>query len=208
MVLKKRIKKSIALALVGITLATPMMNGVLAIENTTNDNVGGNLLNTDSIPVYESEEAWDASGDNSEIVLVKNNNNNGARYQGGYTKYEYVTTKKANDVRVGYHPDFKTWGYWDGYYFSTRSKTSFSPSISLTWGRVSVGVSVAAASKSSGTFKKADGSRRSRPWVRADITSKLYNMYIYDDTGKLLSKVNNYPRFSTTSDIQIFIDYK
>ncbi|MEG1142956.1 MAG: hypothetical protein RSE41_11050 [Clostridia bacterium] len=161
--------------------------------------------NNDLIPTYNSIEEWEESGDTYERVRIQNNKN---RYLGGYTEYKYVSSKFNDDTRVGYHPDFSGWNYWDGYYFSTSSKTSFSPSISFAWGKVSVGVSVAKSSKGSGTYKKADGNRRSRPWVRADITTKIYDIYIYDDYGKLLSINREGRKVATSSDVQIFIDHQ
>lgn len=72
MSLKKRASKSIVLALVGVTIVTPMLNTASAMENKVNNTIiGENLLNDDSIPVYESEEEWDASGDDSETVIIK-----------------------------------------------------------------------------------------------------------------------------------------
>lgn len=162
-------------------------------------------VTSESIPVYSSIEEWELSEDDSEIVRIQNENN---RYLGGYTEHRFVESKKANDIRVGYHPDFPNWQYWDGYLFSTSSKRSFSPSVSVQWGVVSVGVSVARSTTSSGTYKAANVNKRSRPWVRADITTKFYDVYIYDDRGKLLQVNKKSYKKSTSSDIQIFIDHK
>ena len=211
---KDIIKKfAVTSSLVGILGSTggELANSLIAQASTNEENVKSRSVNEvliDAIPVYNSLEEWEKSGDNSELVRVKNTSNPYARYLGGYTEYKLVDTKNDNDERVGYHPDFPNWEYWDGYYFSTKSKTSFSPSVSLTWGTVSVGISVASGAKSSGTFKKADGSRRSRPWVRADITTKIYDMYIYNEFGQLLTVSKGGHRVSTSSDIQIFIDHR
>ncbi|MGL5382034.1 MAG: hypothetical protein ACRDCC_00920 [Culicoidibacterales bacterium] len=170
------------------------------------------LVGSTTMPVYANETItsynsiveWENSGDESEVVRVKNLSN---RYLGGYTEYRYVETKRANDIRVGYHPDFPYWNYWDGYYFSTNSKVTFRPSVSLSWGSISVGVSVSKSSNS-GTYKKADGSKRSRPWVRADITTKIYDVYVYDESGRLLAVNKNSYKVSTSSDVQVFIDHR
>lgn len=156
------------------------------------------------VPVYSSIEEWEQSGDTSDVVRIQNHN---ARYQGGYAEYKYVDTKYSYNTRVGYHPDFKNWIYADGYYFSSSRKVSFSPSVSVSWGStVSVGVSVA-KSASSGFFRSANGSRKSRPWVRADITTKRYDMYLYDEFGRLDGIYRKAHNVSTSSNVQIFIDH-
>lgn len=180
------------LLILGIALATIVPNQVFASDK--------------EIPVYNTIEEWEKSGDTSEIVRI--NNNSKLRYMGGYSQYKLVETKKNYDIRVGYHPNFPNWGYWDGYYFSTTSKVSFSPSVSLAWGVVSVGVSVAKSTSSSGTFKKADGTKRSRPWVRADITTKIYDQLVYDDFGKLIATNKRVHKVASSSDIQIFIEHR
>ncbi len=197
-----------ALGTTGGQLITPVIAQANVNEESLQVNSMNEVLRNEAIPVYDSIEEWEQSGDTSEIVRVKNDSNPYARYLGGYTEYKYVETKKDNDVRVGYHPDFPNWSYWDAYYFSTKSKTSFSPSISLNWGVASVSLSVASGASSSGTVKYADGSRRSRPWVRADITTKIYDKYIYNDFGQLLTVSKKSHLVSTASDIQIFIDHK
>lgn len=159
-----------------------------------------------SIPIYNSVEEWEKSGDDSNIVRIKNNAN--GRYLGGYIDYVYSKERTDNDVRIGYHPDFSDWAYWDGYYFSTSKTTPLSANVSLNWGIASVSVNVQKSASSSGTFKKADGSRRSRPWVRADVNTKFYDMYVYDDFGKLIQVIDDYHKVIKTSDVNIFIDYK
>lgn len=44
-------------------------------------------------------------------------------------------------------------------------------------------------------------------WVRADIKTKLYNVYVYDDSGELLYSWKESYKVATSSDVQIFIDY-
>ncbi len=166
----------------------------------------GDIVRNEEIPVYSSVEEWQLSEDTAPIVRVYNKN---ARYQGGYAEYHYVKTLYSNDTRVGYHPDFDTWIYSDGYYFSSSKKSTFKPSFSVSWGSVvSVSISVAKSQDSGGFFRTADGSRRSRPWVRADIQTKVYDMYLYNEFGKLTDIYEEIHKVSTSSDIQIFIDYK
>lgn len=202
--MKKGVKTSVTLSLCGLLLCN---NVALVNANESEDKTIQNIstqITQDGIPVYSSVEEWEASGDTSDIVRVQNKN---ARYVGGYAEYRYVDTKYSYNTRVGYHPDFKEWKYSDGYYFSSTSKTTFSPSVSLTWGpKLSVGVSVAKGG-TSGFIRKADGSRKSRPWVRADITTKRYDMYLYDEFGKLDGIYRLVRNISTSSDVQIFIDY-
>lgn len=160
---------------------------------------------TSSIAIYNSIEEWESSGDDSNVVRIKNNDK--GKYLGGYVDYVYSKTTFDNDVRIGYHPDFSNWAYWDGYYFSTSKTTPLSATVSLNWGRASVSVNVQKSSSSNGTFKKADGTRKSRPWVRADITTKFYDMYIYDDYGKLIQVVRDYQKVIKSSDVNIFIEH-
>lgn len=160
--------------------------------------------NDTSIPVYNSIKEWENSGNNSNVIRIKNNDKN--RYLGGYTDYVYTRTIFNDDVRIGYHPDFPNWAYWDGYYFSTSKTTTLSASVSLSWGIASASVNVQKSS-SNGTFKKADGTRKSRPWVRADLTTKLFDVYIYDEFDNLIQVIRDGYKNTTSSDVNIFIDY-
>ena len=202
--MKRGVKTSVTLSLCALLLCN---NVALINANESDGETSQNISiqrTQDGIPIYSSVEEWEASGDTSDVVRIQSKN---ARYTGGYAEYRYVDTKYSNDTRVGYHPDFKEWKYVDAYYFSSTNKTTFSPSVSLTWGpKLSVGVSVA-KSGSSGFIKNANGSRKSRPWVRADITTKRYDMYLYNEFGKLDGIYRLARNISTSSDVQIFVDH-
>lgn len=159
------------------------------------------------IPVFDSLEQREALGNTSDVFRIRASHNKGEispLYEGGYFEYKYVRTVHNNNIRLGYHPSFPNWIYSDGYWFS-NSKT-VSMGFNIGYGPFSVGV--AASSASSGFFREADGNRRSRPWVRADVATKIYDMYIYDDQGNLLTISREYYKTSTTSDVQIFIDHR
>lgn len=160
---------------------------------------------TDLVPVYSSLEEWEASGATSTRVRIQNNT---YRTDGGYSEYVFKSSHFYNDQRIGYHPDFSGWDYWSGYYFSTSKTVSLSVGLSLTLGYVTVGISVAASGGNSGTFKLADDTRRSRPWVRADLDVKVYDIYYYDDFGELFFVSTGGFKKITPSDVQIFIEYK
>lgn len=187
-------------------VATEIDNGVIQ------DVSSQAILDQDEVVVYSSLEEWDASGETPDVVIIQNNATGtgdfNAMYLGGRAEYRYVDTKYSPDTRVGYHPDFPGWNYVDAYWFSSSAKTTYSPSISLTWGaRLTVGLSVAKGG-GTGFVRNANGSRRSRPWVRADITTKRYDMYLYDELGRLTNIYRNNRNVSTTKDIQIFVDYQ
>ena len=180
---------------------------VLTFFSTTSMVSAAKVNIEDNIPVYASVEEWEASGDESPIVRVKNPY---LRYEGGYMEYRYVRTAYSNDTRVGYHPDFDSWRYADGYWFSSSRKTTFTPNVSVSWGdivSVSVGVDISSPG-GSGYFRQADGSRRSRPWVRADITTRIYDSYLYDEFGRVSHIYRENKKISSASDVQIFIEHR
>lgn len=201
---KQLVSKIVAMGLSVLLLSSNMISVSATETNEKNDSLHFDQSTQVEIPVYSSIEEWEASGDTSERVRIKNNTN--ARYVGGYAEYKYVDTKRANDARVGYHPDFNNWKYVSGYFFSVNKKVTFTPSLSFEWGKVTVSVSVEAGG-GNGFYINADLSRRSRPWVRADITTKRYDMYLYDEFGQLEGIYRLAYKQSTVSDIQIMIDH-
>ncbi len=143
-------------------------------------------------------------------VIRINDDKYGTRYLGGYYEYKYSHTITYNDKYLGVHPNFSASNplYSDGYYFSTTNDKRFSASVSVGVKFVSVSFNVdASSSVGSGYFRSASSSRKSLPYIRADLKVKFYDMYIYDDYGKLLAISRDYYTQTTTSDRQIFIKY-
>lgn len=174
-----------------------------------------NMPKSNDVPVFNSIEEREASGDDSDVFRIKPQSketstsvqglDSGIKpaYQGGYYEYKYVRTAYDYNKNIGYHPSFPNWLYSDGYWFSNSSTVSMSFNIGYGW----FSVGVAASNPSSGFFRDADGKYKSRPYVRADVTTKIYDMYIYDDFGKLISISREYYKTTTTSDVQIFVGY-
>ncbi|MGL5972297.1 MAG: hypothetical protein ACRCZK_00970 [Oscillospiraceae bacterium] len=191
--MKKFLIIALTLAMSFTLLYTPSL--ALANEKIYNSNMA----------VYQSLEEWETSENtDSGIIRIQNNK---SRYQGGYIEYVKSGTRFNNNVRVGYHPSFNSFNYWDGYYFSNKkSNEKFNVSLSASIGLVSVNVLVKKRGNS-GTFKKANGNRRSRPWVRADITTNLYDINYYNEYGRLTNVIKNGYKTTKTSDVQIFIGY-
>lgn len=139
---------------------------------------------------------------------ISNNEVQSFRYEGGHQEYKNIREFKQYGVRVGYHPDFTEWKYSDGYYFSTSKKrftTTFS--IGAQYGYVNASVSVDRAGNNSGYFRAADGSRLSRPYVVADLNIRVYDIYLYDELGRLTNIYRDHKNVTTENE-QIFIDYK
>lgn len=192
-ILTKKLLSAI-LSLAIIMVFVPSTKAVSSVENT------------DKIPTYSSVEEWQASGDTSERVRIKKDNN-GARWADDYVEYVYVRSVVDKNVRVGYHPQHTDWRYVSGYYFSVTSNITFSASVALSHGPVTVSLSVA---KSGGTgfYINADSSRESRPWVRADFTTKIYDMYVYDEFGVCQLYYKEAHKETTASNTEIFVDYR
>lgn len=208
--MKKILKCSIALSMLAILFGSSTLSVKAAeVEDSTEPNSISRETNQNHIPVYSSLEEWDASGDDSDRVRIKNTRNDDVSlfYLGGYSEYIYTGTKYSWNTRIGYHPDFKNWLYVDAYHFSTQ-KRPWSASVNLNWGSVlSVGVSVSKGN-GSGFEIKADSWRKSRPWVRADVKTRRYDMELYDEFGRFVKRYRNARTKSTTSDVQIFVDYR
>lgn len=132
------------------------------------------------------------------------------KYQGGYAEFKYVETKYSYNTRLDYHPDFREWKYADAYYFSSKNRKTFTPSFSVSWGGlVSATVSLdGPAGQETGYIRYADGSRKSRPYVEADVATDIYDMYLYDEFGDLTAIYRASREVSRVSDVQIFIEYE
>ena len=159
------------------------------------------------IPVVASlEEGLAQELTDFRVPMTKENSN--ARYLGGYYEYRNVRTTTENDKRLGYHPNFPNWLKTSGYWFSTKT-TSWSVSGAYnTKLNVSINVGLNGSTSANGLWRKADENRFSRPYVTADITYKLADMYTYDDFNNLLNVVRGTCISHSTSDVQYFVAYK
>ncbi len=158
-------------------------------------------------PVFNSLSEREAAGDDSDVFIIKEipqNEEVQPFYQGGYIEYRYARTENDNNKRLGYHPDFPNWKYVKEYWFSTSKTVSMG--FNIGYGYFSAGVA-ATTSSSSGYTIGADQNYKSRPWVRADVETKFYDMYIYDDSGNLLEISEEYYKTATISDVQYFVDH-
>lgn len=158
-------------------------------------------------PIVSSVEEGIEKGLTAFKVPIASDNGN-SRYLGGYYEYKNVRTKKENDKYLGYHPDFPGWMKTSGYWFSTKT-TSWSIGGSYnTRLNVSINVGVNGSTPANGFWRKATESRYSRPYVTADVTYKLADMYTYDEFNNLLNVVKGTCLSTSTSDVQYFVDHK
>ena len=141
-------------------------------------------------PIVSSvEEGLEQELTEFRVPMTKENSN--TRYLGGYYEYKNVRTVTDRGVDVGYHPSFKEFKYADQYFFSTGKTTSWSVYLGYNFSTTISASAALSSSSSSGYTLSANGSRKSRPYVVADIQRKVADMYTYDDFNNLLNVVRN-----------------
>lgn len=139
-------------------------------------------------PIVASvEEGFEQNLTEFRVPITSENPN--AKYLGGYYEYKNVRYITDKGVDVGYHPSFKEFKYADQYFFSNGKTTSWSVYLGYNFSTTISASAALSSGSSSGYTISANGSKKSRPYVVADIQRKVADMYTYDEFNNLLSVI-------------------
>lgn len=115
MILKKRFSKSIALALVSITISTPIFNTALAMEKINEDKEMQNLNNLEEINFNEINQIFENIGGKTRSNIVEINEGN----------YKAIINKNTGDITHTYiDTNGKSVSYTTNYYKNIEKFTN------------------------------------------------------------------------------------
>ncbi|MBS3199210.1 hypothetical protein [Turicibacter bilis] len=185
------------------------MNNIKASENISDIElplieVGNQFYDSQITPqVFNTLEEATLAGADHFIVL----NDSNARYLGGYTEYVYKRQAKLYTQKdVGFHPDFTRYRCnVNSYGFSTTKKRTYT--VQVDYKNVSVTVSTEAASGSFFTIP-ANASKCSRPYVKADIYAKYYDVKYYNEFGQLFKTDSEAHVVRNATNENIYVKYQ
>lgn len=153
-------------------------------------------------PIYNTAEEAEMAGSPDRFIVFNDKN----RDLGGYTEYVYKRQSVYRQADVGWHPDFDRYRCnVNGYGFSTSQTKTIT--VQVQYKDVTVTVAKEATSGSFFTIP-ADASRCSRPYVRADVTFKYYNVKYYDNFGNNYLTVDEGHVTTSSSNTNYYVKYQ
>lgn len=165
--LKKKASKSIAIALVGVSMITPILNTVYADDYSNQEQqVSMEPSNDKDLPRFNSIEEALALGENMPNEFILNNRN---RIGDTYTQISVVGSPQLvrRNKNIGWHPDWKYGERNVSFFYIGNATKSASFSLGAGYGAVSVSIGSRSA-PSSGRAIKANPNRRQAPMVKGD----------------------------------------
>lgn len=154
-------------------------------------------------PIYNTVEEAERDGAPNRFIALHDGSN---RDLGGYTEYVYKRTSTYKQKDVGWHPDFDRYRCnVNSYGFSTSATKTMTVQVEYK----NVTVTIAKQSTSGSFFTiPADANKCSRPYVKADVAIKYYDVKYFDNFGQHYQTITDGHSTTSSSNSNYYVKYQ